>query len=69
MSKTGVETDVAALPAASSEPRRARALAREYYELTKPRVVALIVFTAIVGMFLSSPHARHRAGRGVGGGN
>jgi len=24
-----------------------------YYELTKPRVVALIVFTAIVGMFLS----------------
>jgi len=55
MSKTGLETDVAALPTASSEPRRARALAREYYELTKPRVVALIVFTAIVGMFLSSP--------------
>lgn len=26
---------------------------RDYYELTKPRVVALIVFTAIVGMFLS----------------
>ncbi|MFL6647192.1 MAG: heme o synthase, partial [Sulfurifustaceae bacterium] len=25
------------------------------FELTKPRVVALIVFTAIVGMFLSSP--------------
>jgi len=24
-----------------------------YYELTKPRVVALIVFTAIVGMFLA----------------
>ena len=24
-----------------------------YYELTKPRVVALIVFTAVVGMFLS----------------
>ncbi|MBT4404007.1 MAG: protoheme IX farnesyltransferase [Acidiferrobacteraceae bacterium] len=24
-----------------------------YYELTKPRVVALIIFTAIVGMFLS----------------
>ena len=28
---------------------------REYYELTKPRVVALIVFTAIVGMFLATP--------------
>ena len=26
---------------------------RDYYELTKPRVVLLIVFTAIVGMFLS----------------
>ena len=25
---------------------------RDYYELTKPRVVMLIVFTAIVGMFL-----------------
>jgi protoheme IX farnesyltransferase len=28
---------------------------RDYYELTKPRVVLLIVFTAIVGMFLSVP--------------
>ncbi len=28
---------------------------RDYYELCKPRVVALIVFTAIVGMFLSTP--------------
>jgi heme o synthase len=27
----------------------------EYYELTKPRVVMLIVFTAVVGMFLSVP--------------
>lgn len=26
---------------------------RQFYELTKPRVVALIIFTAIVGMFLS----------------
>ncbi len=26
-----------------------------YYELTKPRVVSLIMFTAIVGMFLSIP--------------
>ena len=29
--------------------------AREYFELTKPRVVALIVFTALVGMFLAVP--------------
>ena len=28
---------------------------RQYLELTKPRVVALIVFTAIIGMFLSVP--------------
>jgi len=28
---------------------------RDYYELTKPRVVVLIVFTAVVGMFLSVP--------------
>lgn len=28
---------------------------REYYELTKPRVVMLIVFTAFVGMFLAVP--------------
>jgi len=31
------------------------ALARQYLELTKPRVVALIVFTAIIGMFLAVP--------------
>jgi protoheme IX farnesyltransferase len=28
---------------------------REYLELCKPRVVALIVFTAVVGMFLATP--------------
>ena len=28
---------------------------RDYYELTKPKVVQLIVFTAIVGMFLAVP--------------
>ena len=27
----------------------------QFYELTKPRVVALIVFTAIIGMFLAVP--------------
>ncbi|NNE59598.1 MAG: protoheme IX farnesyltransferase [Woeseia sp.] len=28
---------------------------RDYYELTKPRVVTLIIFTAVVGMFLATP--------------
>jgi hypothetical protein len=27
----------------------------DYYELCKPRVVMLIVFTAVVGMFLATP--------------
>jgi protoheme IX farnesyltransferase len=31
------------------------AIAHQYWELTKPRVVALIVFTAIIGMFLATP--------------
>ena len=29
--------------------------ARDYWSLTKPRVVALIVFTAVIGMFLAVP--------------
>ena len=28
---------------------------RRYFELAKPRVVSLIVFTAVIGMFLASP--------------
>ena len=28
---------------------------RDYFELGKPKVVALIVFTAVVGMFLAVP--------------
>ena len=28
---------------------------RAYYALTKPRVVSLIVFTAVIGMFLATP--------------
>ena len=35
--------------------RSLRVLVHEYYELCKPRVVMLIVFTAIVGMFLAAP--------------
>ena len=33
------------------------ARARDYFELTKPKVVSLIVFTAVVGMFLAVPGA------------
>jgi heme o synthase len=32
-----------------------RSMAARYFELCKPRVVALIVFTAVVGMFLAVP--------------
>jgi heme o synthase len=34
---------------------RGRSRARAYLELTKPKVVSLILFTAIVGMFLAVP--------------
>ena len=29
--------------------------AGQFYRLTKPRVVSLIVFTAVIGMFLATP--------------
>ena len=29
----------------------------QFYRLTKPRVVSLIVFTAVIGMFLAVPGA------------
>ena len=47
--KTSVSDSTVATPSTLS------ATAREYFELTKPKVVALIVFTAVVGMFLSTP--------------
>src|SRR5688572_32125705 len=28
---------------------------QQFYQLTKPRVVSLIVFTAVIGMFLATP--------------
>jgi len=40
--------------AGSAVPAR-WARARDYFELTKPKVVSLIVFTAVVGMFLAVP--------------
>lgn len=40
---------------ATQPSRDFSAVAREYYELTKPKVVMLIVFTAVVGMFMATP--------------
>ena len=40
-----------------SIPRETQATWRDYYEITKPRVVALLVLTALVGMCLSVPTA------------
>ncbi len=38
-----------------TSPRRPLlAVWRDYYVLTKPRVVQLLVFTAVVGMFLAT---------------
>ncbi len=36
-------------------PRTFTQRLRSFYALTKPRVVSLIVFTAVIGMFLSTP--------------
>jgi protoheme IX farnesyltransferase len=47
-----------AAPMTSADSHRAApgsATWRDYFELGKPRVVALIVFTAVVGMFLAVP--------------
>ncbi|MDH3673127.1 MAG: heme o synthase [Gammaproteobacteria bacterium] len=41
--------------ASTARVRSSRSAAHEYFSLTKPKVVSLIVFTAIVGMFLSTP--------------
>ena len=38
-----------------AQTKAAHASWRDYYELGKPRIVLLIVFTAIVGMFLAVP--------------
>jgi len=42
-------------PSATSELIPLRSTLRAYYRITKPRVVALIMFTAIAGMFLAVP--------------
>ncbi len=48
-------TSEASARTAQSHRLTTRGLIREYYRITKPRVVGLIVFTAIVGMFLATP--------------
>jgi protoheme IX farnesyltransferase len=42
-------------PSVAGQPFSARA--HQFFQLTKPRVVSLIVFTAIIGMFLAVPGA------------
>ncbi len=42
-------------PAPTAEPAAGSATWKDYFELGKPKVVALIVFTAVVGMFLAVP--------------
>ena len=48
-----MKTDTQALGRRAGK-RRVVVDMREYLELAKPRVVSLIVFTAVVGMFLST---------------
>jgi protoheme IX farnesyltransferase len=43
------------LPSLAGRPFGSRAY--QFYQLTKPRVVSLIVFTAVIGMFLAVPGA------------
>ena len=43
------------MPTLAGEPFSARV--HQFYQLTKPRVVSLIVFTAVIGMFLAMPGA------------
>jgi protoheme IX farnesyltransferase len=45
---------VAAISRAGSK-RRASSRLSEFFALTKPKVVALVVFTAVIGMFLATP--------------
>ena len=39
----------------SVQPRPASLRLQQFFALTKPRVVSLIVFTAVIGMFLATP--------------
>jgi len=52
--RTSSAEDEIQMGAGTARPRISDVLGR-YYKLTKPKVVGLIMFTAIVGMFLSVP--------------
>jgi heme o synthase len=49
------EGSTARSPLADAHERSLATRLHDYFELTKPKVVALIVFTAIVGMLLAAP--------------
>lgn len=55
MSKTLGKTELDAVNAVQNNATPQAVSWRDYYELTKPKVVALLMLTAIVGMFLSTP--------------
>ena len=55
MSRTPTSLKAQAVPGVDAIAAAPVSRGREYYELCKPRVVMLIVFTAIVGMFLAVP--------------
>lgn len=57
MSEIVTETDAKGVVAKSEVKTFATPLWREYYEITKPRVVALLVLTALVGMCMAIPGA------------
>src|ERR1700693_4841016 len=48
-----------ARPRITAAPSRRLGQIRSYWQLTKPRVVALIVFTAVAGMFLATRGGPH----------
>ena len=54
-SLSGKTRDFAGTPVRVTTPAHTRPVWRRYLELTKPKVVALITFTAIVGTLLASP--------------
>ena len=54
-SLSGKTRDFAGPPLRVTTPAHTRPVWRRYLELTKPKVVALITFTAIVGTLLASP--------------
>jgi protoheme IX farnesyltransferase len=55
---SAIERDIAALPRAASPPLAMGASAGDYVALLKPRVMSLVVFTGLVGLYLA-PGALH----------